>query len=179
MIAVGGSHLRGKYPSASFVAVTLDANHKVFPIAFAFVEAKRHDGCEWFFANMSLALGERLDLTIVSDRQKCIVPTLANTILSACHCYCCHRLVENIKFDFNNVAIVMKFLYVTEEYWVSEYDAYMEDISVVNVEAYSYIHTFGGNIGQIHLLKAGYIACLLEMPPNAQRVCLKTLECFL
>ena len=43
MIAVDGSHLRGKYPGVLLVAVTLDGNHKLFPIAFAFAEA---EGCD-------------------------------------------------------------------------------------------------------------------------------------
>ena len=42
MIAVDATHLRGKYPGVLMVSVTLDANHKLFSIAFAFVEAEMH-----------------------------------------------------------------------------------------------------------------------------------------
>ena len=41
VIAVDGSHLRGKYPGVLLVAVTYDADKKLFPIAFAFAEAER------------------------------------------------------------------------------------------------------------------------------------------
>lgn len=71
---------------------------------------------------MSLALGERTNLIVVSYRQKVIFPALANTILSTCHCYCCHHLVENIKSDFNDAAIVMKFQYAIKAYRECEYD---------------------------------------------------------
>ena len=46
MIAVDGSHLRGKYPGVLLLAVTNDGNHKLFPIAFAFAEAERRDNWE-------------------------------------------------------------------------------------------------------------------------------------
>ena len=56
MVAVDGSHFRGKYPGVLLVAVTLDANNKLFPIAFAFTEAERRDSWEWFLADLSLSL---------------------------------------------------------------------------------------------------------------------------
>lgn len=83
MIAVDGAHLRGKYHGVLLVAVTYDANHKLLPIAFAFAEAERRDSCEWFLANLFIVLGEPPNLTIVSDRQKGLIPALQNTILSA------------------------------------------------------------------------------------------------
>lgn len=43
VIAVDGCHLRGKYPGILMVVVTLDGNHKLFPIAFAYVESQRRD----------------------------------------------------------------------------------------------------------------------------------------
>ncbi|XXG41491.1 hypothetical protein AAC387_Pa01g1937 [Persea americana] len=52
MIAVDGSDLRGKYPGLLLVVVTYDGNHKLFPIAFAFIEAECRDSWEWFFANL-------------------------------------------------------------------------------------------------------------------------------
>ena len=69
MVAVDGSHLRGKYPGVLLVAVTLDANNKLFPIAFAFAytEAERRDSWEWFLVNLSLSLGQPTNLTIISN----------------------------------------------------------------------------------------------------------------
>ena len=55
MIAVDDAHLRGKYHGVLLVAVTYDANHKLLPIAFAFVEAERRDSWEWFLANLFIA----------------------------------------------------------------------------------------------------------------------------
>lgn len=70
MIVVDVSHLRGKYPRVLLVAITHDANHQLFPIAFAFAKAEHHDSWELFLVNLSMALGEPNDLTIVSLRLK-------------------------------------------------------------------------------------------------------------
>lgn len=51
IIAVDGSHLRGKYLDVLLVAVT-----KLFPATFSFMKAEGHDRWEWFFANLFLAL---------------------------------------------------------------------------------------------------------------------------
>ena len=109
MIAVNGSHLRGKYPGVLMVSVTFDANHKLFPIAFAFAEAERRDSWEWFLANLSISLGELMNLTVVFDLQKGLVPALANVISSASHCYCCCYLAKNIKSTYKDPVVVMKF----------------------------------------------------------------------
>ena len=46
MIVVDGSYLCGKYLGVLLVAVTLDANHKPFPIASTFEEAEKRDNWE-------------------------------------------------------------------------------------------------------------------------------------
>lgn len=143
VIAVDGSHLRGKYPGVLLVAVTHDANHKLLPIAFAFAEAERRDSWEWFLANLSISLGEPTNLTIVSDRQKGLIPALKNTIPHAMHCYCCRHIAENIKAAFSDGAIVMKFWRAATSYRPCEYEAYMTDIRAVSQEAFNYIDAIG------------------------------------
>ena len=92
---------------------------------------------------MSLSLGEPTNLTIVSDRQKGLVPALANVMPTSTHCYCCRHLVGSIKSRFSDSAIVIKFWCAAKAYKACEHDAFMEDIKAVNIEAYNYIHAFG------------------------------------
>lgn len=143
MIAVDGTHLRGKYPGVLLVVVTHDANHKLLPIAFAFAESERRDSWEWFLANLHIALGEPNNLTIVSDRQKGLIPALLNTIPSAKHSYCCRHIAENIRVAFSDTAIVAKFWRAAKANRPFEYDAYMTDIRAVSQEAFTYIDSIG------------------------------------
>lgn len=128
-------------------AVTYDGNHKLFPIAFAFAEAKHRDSWEWFLANLSLALGSPTNLTIVSDRQKGLVPALSSIIPSARHYYCCHHIAENIKAASCDRAIVLKFWRAAKAFRPCEYEAYMNDILAVDQGAHTYINTIGKQHG--------------------------------
>ena len=76
LIAVDGLHIRGKYLGVLMVAVTHDGNHQLFPIAFGFAEVEWCDSWEWFLAHLSFSLSELKILTIISDRQKCLIPTV-------------------------------------------------------------------------------------------------------
>ena len=143
MVAVDGSHLHEKYPGVLLVAITLDANNKLFPIAFVFAEAERCDSWERFLVNLSLSLGQPTNLTIISDRQKGLVPALANIIPSVTHCYCCRHLAKNIKSNFSDSAVLMKFWCAAKACRACEHEVFMEDIKMVNVEAYNYIKAFG------------------------------------
>lgn len=139
VITIDDSHLRGKYPSVLLVAVTHDTNHKLLPIAFVFAEAECRDSEEWFLANLFISLEEPSNLTIISDRQKGLIPTLKNTVLAAMHYYCCLHIVENIKTAFSDGAIVVKFWLATKSYRPYEYETYMTDIRAISQEAFNYI----------------------------------------
>ena len=138
-----GSHLRGKYPRVLLLAVTHDANHQLFPIAFAFAEAERHHSWEWFLANLSITLGEPKNLTIVPDRQKGPILALKSMLPSACHCFCRHHIAENIKVSFNDHGIVRTFWKAARAYRPNEYDVYMNDIRSVDEHAFQYIGAIG------------------------------------
>ena len=143
VIAIDDSHLRGKYLGVLLIAVTHDANHKLLHIAFAFVEAERRDSWEWFLANLFISLGEPLNLTIILDRQKGLIPVMKNTIPAVMHCYCCRHIAKNIKAAFSDGAIVMKFWHAVKSYRPYKYEAYMTDIRAVRQEAFNYIDAIG------------------------------------
>ena len=93
-------------------------------------------------ANLSVSLGEPMNLTVVSDHQKGLVPALANVIPSVSHCYCCRHLAEKTKSTYKDSTIVMKFCCATKAYRPCEYESFMEDIRVVSQDAYNYIPGF-------------------------------------
>ena len=132
VIVVDGSYLWGKYPGVLLVAVTHDANHKLLPIAFAFAEAERRDSWESFLVNLFISLWELPNLTIVSNRQKGLIPALKTTIPAAMHYYCCRHIAKNIKAAFSDGAMVMKFWRVENSYRPYKYEAYMIDIHAVS-----------------------------------------------
>ena len=57
---------------------------------------------EWFFAHLSLSLGEPKNFIIISDRQKWLIPIVRAMMPSAKHCFCCYHIAENIEVAFND-----------------------------------------------------------------------------
>ena len=49
VIAVDGTFLTGPYRSTLLVAIGNDANNRLVPLAFAFVEAENNESWAWFF----------------------------------------------------------------------------------------------------------------------------------
>ncbi|GJR26353.1 hypothetical protein Tco_1102585 [Tanacetum coccineum] len=82
------------YPSQLLTAVGIDANHGIYPLAYAIVEMENTSSWSWFLT----CLGDDLDLnpmsnfTFISDRQKGIIPAIAQVFPCAEH-----RQMEKLK----------------------------------------------------------------------------------
>lgn len=48
LITIDGTHLYGKYKETLFIAMSLDANDQLFPLAFAITEGKNGSSWPWF-----------------------------------------------------------------------------------------------------------------------------------
>ncbi|KAL2237913.1 UNVERIFIED_CONTAM: hypothetical protein Sindi_0983000 [Sesamum indicum] len=70
VISVDGTHLYTKYKHKMLVAVTLDANQQVLPLAFALVDEKSLASCRWFLRMLSKYLLPSEDdrVCLISDR---------------------------------------------------------------------------------------------------------------
>jgi hypothetical protein len=49
VISVDGTFLTGQYRGTLLVAVANDANNRLVPLAFAFVEVENNNNWQWFF----------------------------------------------------------------------------------------------------------------------------------
>ncbi|XP_073127646.1 uncharacterized protein [Henckelia pumila] len=74
IISVDGTHLYTKYKHKMLIAVTLDANNQVLPLAFAIVDEETSDSWKWFLENVGrhVVCGEN-GVCLISDRHKGIV----------------------------------------------------------------------------------------------------------
>ncbi|XP_073046182.1 uncharacterized protein [Primulina eburnea] len=71
IISIDGTHLSTKYKHKMLIAVTLDANNQVLPLAFAFVDEETSDSWKCFFENLGrhVVHGEN-GVFLISDRHK-------------------------------------------------------------------------------------------------------------
>ncbi|GJS85782.1 mutator type transposase [Tanacetum coccineum] len=72
LLGLDGCFMKGQYPGQLLTAVGIDANHGIYPLAYAIVETENTHSWSWFLT----CLGDYLDLnpmsnfTFISDRQK-------------------------------------------------------------------------------------------------------------
>ncbi|GJT16778.1 heat stress transcription factor B-4-like protein [Tanacetum coccineum] len=78
LLGLVGAFIKGSFPGQVLVAVGLDSNNGIYPLAYALVEAESKSSWCWFLQ----CLGDDIDLhpnsnfTFISDRQKGIIPAI-------------------------------------------------------------------------------------------------------
>ncbi|KAK1411708.1 hypothetical protein QVD17_38268 [Tagetes erecta] len=99
ILGLDGCFMKGPFPGQILTAVGVDGNNGIYPVAFAIVESECTSSWTWFLNN----LGDDLDLyansnfTIVSDRQKGVIPAIHNKFPAAEHRHCLRHIHENMK----------------------------------------------------------------------------------
>ncbi|KAL4581762.1 hypothetical protein LXL04_006290 [Taraxacum kok-saghyz] len=102
MLGVYGCFLKGPFPGQILIAVGLDSNNGIYPVAYAVVEAENTSSWTWFLE----CLGEDLNLdascnyTFISDRQKGAIPAIAKVFPQAEHRWCLRHIHENMKLQW-------------------------------------------------------------------------------
>ncbi|XP_077230197.1 uncharacterized protein LOC143863418 [Tasmannia lanceolata] len=90
IILVDGTHLRGKYLGILLIAIGVDGNNGLYPLAFGVVETENEDSWRWFFMLLRqyVLTAEMNIFTICSDRQKGLLQAVPNIFPNSHHSYC-------------------------------------------------------------------------------------------
>ena len=88
VIAVDGTHLKGRYLGTMFVATAQDGNEQTYPIAFGYGDSENNSSWEWFLQTLKDALGHIDDLVLVSDRHASIEVGIQKVFPNATHVFC-------------------------------------------------------------------------------------------
>nr|GFA13803.1 transposase, mutator type [Tanacetum cinerariifolium] len=91
LLRLDGCFLSRSYPGWILTAVGVDPNNGIYPLAYAIVESKNKDSWKWFLECVGddLKLFRNSNFTFISDRQKGIIPAIAESF---------HFLVLSIGF---------------------------------------------------------------------------------
>nr|GEU48641.1 hypothetical protein [Tanacetum cinerariifolium] len=102
LLGLDGCFLSGSYPGWILTAVGVDLNNGIYPLAYAIVESENKDSWKWFLE----CVGDDLDLfrnsnfTFILDRQKGIIPAIAESFSSAEHRFCFKHIYDNMKLSW-------------------------------------------------------------------------------
>ncbi|XP_074301116.1 uncharacterized protein LOC141632468 [Silene latifolia] len=111
IIGVDGCHLKAAYPGLCLVAVGLDGNNNIYPVAWAIVEVQNGESWCWFLRLLMEDFGmeEGLGITIMSDRQKGIREAF-NVVTPKAHVrYCVRHIWANFKLQFTGLVFKQAF----------------------------------------------------------------------
>ncbi|KAK9053605.1 hypothetical protein SSX86_024679 [Deinandra increscens subsp. villosa] len=99
LLGLDGAFMKGPFPGQILSAVGIDNNNGIYPVAIAIVEAETLSSWTWFLELLGddLEIGRNSNFTFVSDRQKGILPAIANLFPCSEHRYCLRHIHENMK----------------------------------------------------------------------------------
>jgi hypothetical protein len=100
--ALDGTHTRSRYNITLLLAVGIDAEDHVLPLAWALVPGESEIWWSWFCEHLARAFEDALlpQYVIISDRDKGLLKAVESKLPGACHAMCCQHIAENIHKRF-------------------------------------------------------------------------------
>ncbi|KAH0754991.1 hypothetical protein KY290_025261 [Solanum tuberosum] len=144
VISVDGTHMYGKYEIKLLIAVGVDGNDNILPLAFAIVDKESKVAWKWFFRKLSThVIKDREDICIVSDRAKGILTSLSELWQfqepRAFHRFCLRHLKSDFQSQFPNRDLSNLMWRAATAHQVRKFEALMWEIQEENREAYEYL----------------------------------------
>lgn len=81
MISIEGTTLYSKYKRKMLVAVGVDVNNQLIPLAFVIVEDENNGSWAWFMAWIRVRVMQPPDLCVISDRHRGILAVMKDDYL--------------------------------------------------------------------------------------------------
>ncbi|GKB72122.1 crooked neck-like protein 1 [Tanacetum coccineum] len=134
--------MKGPFPGQVLVAVGLDSNKGIYPLAYALVEAETKSSWCWFLQ----CLGDDIDLhpnsnfTFISDRQKGIIPAIKTVYPSAEHRYCLRHIHENMKQGWCGQAYKDLLWRAASATNVRDFEKCMLELKTMNPKAHEWLN---------------------------------------
>ncbi|XP_071687294.1 uncharacterized protein [Rutidosis leptorrhynchoides] len=101
VIIVDGAHLKSHYLGTNLIAVAMDANNGILPLAYGIGAGETTNHWTWFYGNLRDSLQSSgcciVNLTIISDRAPAIAAGISNVFPEVFHALCARHLLGNLK----------------------------------------------------------------------------------
>ncbi|KAA0054420.1 MuDRA-like transposase [Cucumis melo var. makuwa] len=116
VIVMDGTFLKNKYRGQLIVAVFLDGNSQIYPLAFGVVDRETDDSIQWFLEKLKRAIGEVPNLGFVTDRKACFAKGISSVFPSAFHGLCVQHLSQNLHDKYKNDTVATLFYNASRTY---------------------------------------------------------------
>ena len=95
LLIIDAAHLKGTYLGTNLLAVGMDGNNQIIPIATGVSQGETLESWTWFLSKLKECIGEDPRLTIISDRHVSIQSACQSVFPNAFHGHCCRHLMMN------------------------------------------------------------------------------------
>ncbi|GJT87633.1 heat stress transcription factor B-4-like protein [Tanacetum coccineum] len=142
LLGLDGAFMKGPFPGQVLVAVGLDSNNGIYPLAYSLVEAESKSSLCWFLQ----CFGDDIDLhpnsnfTFISDRQKGIIPAIKIVYPSAEHRHCLRHIHENMKQGWCGQAYKDLLWRATFATNVKDFQKCMLELKMMNPKAHEWLN---------------------------------------
>ncbi|KAK0597779.1 hypothetical protein LWI29_028516 [Acer saccharum] len=129
VIAIDGMFLKGPHRGVLFVAMCMDGNDQIFPLAFGVGDLETNEAWEWFLTRLHTAVGEVNDLVIVSNKKDSIMAGVKKVFPNSFHVACAVRLEQNMVGHYGrNKALKQYFRRAAKVHRESQFLQCMEEL---------------------------------------------------
>ncbi|GKC52565.1 transposase, MuDR, MULE transposase domain protein [Tanacetum coccineum] len=96
VLMIDAAHLKGLYKGTNLVAVAMDGNNQIMPIAFGICKGETGPCWSWWMSVLKECIGDNPNLIFISDRHAAISLAVENEFPLAFHVVCCRHLMMNL-----------------------------------------------------------------------------------
>ena len=102
IITLDACHTKGKYKGMIFIATAITGDDKAMILAYGIAPTESYAYWKLFVSKLSqgLNLTQRVNLVIISDREKGLAQSVRKEIPNASHSFCVFHIEKNIKIRF-------------------------------------------------------------------------------
>lgn len=97
VLIIDAAHLKGPYLGTMFLAVAMDGNDNIVPIAFGVGKSETSEEWTWFLYMLRECIGAMEALVFMSDRAPAISAAISEVFPTNGHALCCRHLEMNAK----------------------------------------------------------------------------------
>ncbi|GJZ20926.1 transposase, MuDR, MULE transposase domain protein [Tanacetum coccineum] len=91
LLIIDAAHLKGQYKGINLVAVGMDGNNQIVPIAFGICKGEISLCCSWWMSVLKECIGDNPNLLFISDRHAAIALAVRNEFPLAFHVKAFHH----------------------------------------------------------------------------------------
>ncbi|KAK2649679.1 hypothetical protein Ddye_017168 [Dipteronia dyeriana] len=140
-IGIDGCHLKGPYGGVILSAVALDANSRLYPLAYCICEGETLLSWSWFLRQLRcfLKYPEDRPICFMSDRQKGVIGALKMYWPKASVRFCARHIYANFSTKYSGQKMRKLFWKASKTGDNHEFKKCIQDIDSINSQAMTYL----------------------------------------